>query len=240
VICGTKTSWAAGPLGEWDLPRVNFVVEGQTEETFVRDVLAEYLAPRGVYARARCVETSRTRAWVFRGGMTTYLRAKRDIQRWLSEDQGAYLTTMFDLYRLPDDFPNRPAASRIVDPLAKAEFIERGIAEDIGHRSFLPYIQVHEFESLLFCAPQITDRTLAATPHASKLEELQQIRNTFLTPEHINEGVESAPSKRLIQLYESYRKPVFGPLITQRTGMVVLRESCRHFSQWMERLETLR
>jgi hypothetical protein len=214
-------------------------VEGQTEETFVRDVLAEYLAPRGVYARARCVETSRTRAWIFRGGMTTYGRARRDIQRWLSEDRKAYLTTMFDLYQLPDDFPNRYAASRMADPLAKAEFIERGISENVGHRLFLPYIQVHEFESFLFCAPQITDQTLATTPYSSKLQELQGIRNAFPTPEHINEGVDSAPSKRLIQLYEVYRKPVFGPLITQRTGMVVLRQSCPHFHQWIERLEAL-
>lgn len=216
------------------------MVEGQTEETFVRDVLAEYLAPRGVYARARCVETSRTRAWISRGGMTTYTRAKRDIQRWLSEDRTAYLTTMFDLYQLPDDFPNKSASSRVAEPIGKAEFIERGIAEDIGDRMLLPYIQVHEFESLLFCAPQITDRTLAAPPAVSKLRELQEMRDAFPTPEHINQGVDSAPSKRISQLYEAYKKVVFGPLITQRTGMITLRASCLHFHQWIERLEAVR
>ncbi|HTT22338.1 MAG TPA: DUF4276 family protein [Candidatus Sulfotelmatobacter sp.] len=227
------------PPGESDLPRVNFVVEGQTEETFVRDVLAEYLAPRGVYARARCVETSRTRAWISRGGMTTYARAKRDIQRWLSEDRTAYLTTMFDLYRLPDDFPNRSAASRVADPLTKAELVEQGIADDVGDRRLVPYIQVHEFESLLFCAPQVTDGALAPPPSLSKLKRLQEIRDAFPTPEHIDEGADSAPSKRILQIYEAYRKPVFGPLITQRTGMAVLRENCPHFHQWIERLEAL-
>ncbi len=205
----------------------------------MRDVLAEYLAPRGVYARARSVETSRTRAWIVRGGMTTYQRAKRDIHRWLTEDRTAYVTTMFDLYRLPDDFPNRSAASRMADPLEKAELIERGIADDIGDRMLLPYIQVHEFEALLFCSPQITDQALAAPPSVSKLKALQEMRALYPTPEHINEGVESAPSKRLAQLYATYKKVVFGPLITQRTGMIALRASCTHFHQWIERMEAL-
>ena len=128
----------------------------------------------------------------------------------------------------------------MTDPLGKAELIERGIAEDIGDRMLLPYIQVHEFEALLFCAPQITDRSLAAPPSVSKLKELQAIRDAYPTPEHINEGVGSAPSKRLVQLYEAHKKVVFGPLITQRTGMIALRESCAHFHQWIERMEALR
>jgi hypothetical protein len=39
--------------------------------------------------------------------MSTYGKAKRDIQRWLSGDKSAYLTTMFDLYKLPGDEPYR-------------------------------------------------------------------------------------------------------------------------------------
>ena len=215
------------------------MVEGQTEETFVRDLLAEHLAIRGVYARARCVETSRTRAWIYRGGMTTYVRAKRDIQRWLKEDQGSFVTTMFDLYRLPSDFPNVDIASRLGNPLEKAALIEQGILADIANPRLLPYIQVHEFESLLFCAPEITDRTLGVSPFHSRLEEIQGVRNAFPSPEHINDGADTAPSKRILQLYPVYRKPVFGPLITQRTGVALLRENCRHFDEWVERLEAL-
>lgn len=77
--------------------RLNFIVEGQTEETFVRDVLREYLGILGVDVRARSVETSHRRGTIYRGGMTTFAKAKGDIQRWLAEDGTAHLTTMFDL-----------------------------------------------------------------------------------------------------------------------------------------------
>jgi Domain of unknown function (DUF4276) len=220
-----------------EVPRLNFVVEGQTEETFVRDLLAEHLAIHGVYAAARCVETSRTRLKIFKGGMSTYARAKGDIERWLKEDRTAYLTTMFDLYGLPDDFPNM--AKKTFDPHKKAELIESGIAADIDDPRFIPYIQVHEFEALLFCAPPITDAALGSPPAVSKLRELHDIRRAFPSPEHINDGVDTAPSKRIVQLYTGYRKQVFGPLITKRVGLTVLRGECPHFHDWISQLETL-
>ena len=109
------------------VPRLNFVVEGQTEETFVRDVLAEHLAMHGVYAVARCVETSRTRLKTFKGGMSTYARARGDIERWLKQDHSAYFTTMFDLYGLPDDFPNVGKIKSLDDPHTKAQLIENAM-----------------------------------------------------------------------------------------------------------------
>lgn len=219
--------------------RLNFVVEGQTEETFVRDVLAEHLAIRGVYAVARCVETSRTRLKVFKGGMSTYARAKGDIERWLKEDRNAYLTTMFDLYGLPEDFPSMAKISAVNDPHKKARLIEEGIAADIGDPRLIPYIQVHEFEALLFCAPAITDAALGVPPAVSRLKQLQQIKGSFPSPEHIDDGVTTAPSKRIVQLYTAYRKQVFGPLVTKRTGLNTLRHECPHFHEWVTRLEAL-
>jgi len=221
------------------VPRLNFIVEGQTEETFVRDVLAEHLAVHGVYAVARCVETSRTRLKVFKGGMSTYARAKGDIERWLKEDHAAYLTTMFDLYGLPDDFPNMANKPGANDPHKKAQLIERGIAADIRDPRFMPYIQVHEFEALLFCAPAITDAALGSPPAVSKLKELQGINGAFPSPEHIDDGADTAPSKRIVQLYAGYRKQVFGPLITKRTGLTALRRRCPHFHAWISILEAL-
>ena len=221
------------------VPRLNFVVEGQTEETFVRDVLAEHLAIHGVYGAARCVETSRTRLKIFKGGMSTYARAKGDIERWLKEDRGAYLTTMFDLYGLPDDFPNMAKRPPVHDPHRNAQLIEDGIAADIGDPRFIPYIQVHEFEALLFCAPAITDAALRSPPTVSRLKELQAISGAFPSPEHIDDGADTAPSKRIVQLYTGYRKQVFGPLITKRIGLTALRGQCPHFHDWVSKLEAL-
>jgi len=58
---------------------LNVVVEGQTEETFVRDVLAPYWGTRGIYAVARCIETSRKHGRVFKGGGRNYDKLRRDI-----------------------------------------------------------------------------------------------------------------------------------------------------------------
>ena len=39
--------------------RLNFIVEGQTEEAFVKQILSPYLAGFEVWVQARCVLTSR-------------------------------------------------------------------------------------------------------------------------------------------------------------------------------------
>ena len=119
--------------------RLSMIVERQTEETFVRDLLQEPLANRWVYVQVRCVETRRKQGRVYRGGMTTYGKAKRDIQRWLLEDKTAYLTTMFDLYKLPTDFPGFAQVKNFGDPYQKVMHLEESLAADIAEPRFIPY-----------------------------------------------------------------------------------------------------
>lgn len=222
------------------LVRVNFIVEGQTEEVFVRDVLQEPFALRGIFICARCVATSRKRGHPYRGGMTAYSKAKRDIERWLKEDQTAHVTTMFDCYALPHDFPNFAAAKKMADAYQKALLLETGIAEDIQNRRLIPYIQLHEFEGLLFSDVNAIDAILKIHhPTSSPLTTLQQLRDQFSSPEEINEGEATAPSKRLKALYPSYDKAGSGSRIAQRIGLENLRKNCRHFDEWLKKLEAL-
>lgn len=223
-----------------DYLRVNFIVEGQTEETFVRDVLQEHLVSRGVLIAVRCVQTGRQRGKIFRGGMTSFARAERDIRRWLAEDPSAYLTTMFDLYRLPVDFPQYVVAKGQHDPYRKVAILEQALAEAIGSHHFIPHIQLHEFEGLLFSDVETIDAALSLHRRPSRLGELQAIKNAFANPEEINEGEETAPSKRLIKLYPGYDKPLFGPQIARRIGLASIRAQCPHFAAWLARLENIR
>ncbi|MDD3365158.1 MAG: DUF4276 family protein [Syntrophomonas sp.] len=85
---------------------INVIVEGPTEETFIRDVLAPYWGEKGIFAQARCVETGRKKGRIYRGGGRSYEKIKRDVSRWLSQRNDAWCTTMFDLYG-PVDFPGR-------------------------------------------------------------------------------------------------------------------------------------
>lgn len=220
--------------------RLNFVVEGQTEETFVRDVLRDHLAACQVYVSARRVETGRDRkrSKIYRGGITSYAKAKRDIERWLKEDREAYLTTMFDLYGLPDDFPRITEARRQSDSYQKVELIEDAMAEEIQSHHFIPYIQLHEYEGLLFSRIEAIDQEMIVYGD-SRLNELQAIRDQFNTPEEINDDVTTAPSKRLLGLYPSYNKVTFGVLISKRIGLQIMRQECPHFNDWISRIESL-
>ena len=95
--------------------RLHFIVEGQTEETFVNQVLRPHLAYRSIVVDARCIQTSRKGGTKHRGGINNYELPKQDIFRWIREDRrpDARFTTMFDLYGLPQEFPGRSDAGSV-------------------------------------------------------------------------------------------------------------------------------
>jgi len=217
--------------------RVNIVVEGLTEETFVRDILSPFLGARRVFVTARRVETGRAAGKVYRGGLVSYEKACRDILRWLIQDKDAYVTTMFDLYRLPADFPGVSNAPQSEEPYARVARLEQALALRIGSERFIPYLQLHEFEGLLFSDVEAIDAVLGV--EHSQLRSLQVIRARFATPELIDDGESTVPSKRLITLFGGYNKPAFGSRIAARIGLPVLRRECPHFNQWISRLEVL-
>jgi hypothetical protein len=217
--------------------RLHAVVEGQTEETFVRDVLGPEFGAQNVFVDVHRITTGRKGARVFRGGMSGYTLLKIDLALWMKQDQNpdAWFTTMIDLYGLPDDFPGYGETVGRNDPIGRVEYLEERLRQDISHRRFIPYIQLHEFEALLFSEPSKFESVFPGAP--AVIQELVAIRNGFPTPEHINDRPDLAPSKRILQLLPDYRKPVAGPLITQLIGLSALRRECLHFNQWIGKIE---
>lgn len=224
------------------MKRLHITAEGQTEESFVNKTLKQHLAQFGVYADVRCVLTGKKKAKTFRGGMTTYEKAKKDISRWLREEAGnddvAY-TTMFDFYALPDDFPGYKDALLLQDPYEKVAKIEEAFAADIADPRFLPYIQLHEFETLLFVEPEKFG--IEYIDETKKIAKLRAIANEFGNPELINQGAETAPSKRIIKVFADYEnnKPAIGSMVAHEIGVDMLRRTCRHFNEWLTKLERL-
>lgn len=219
--------------------RLHVIVEGQTEETFVRGVLAEALWPHQIFPDAHRITTGRKRFRVFRGGLTTYQHLRRDLLLWMKQDQNpdAYFTTMVDLYRLPPDFPGYSQCRTYKDPLRKVECLESSFQAEITHPRFIPYLQLHEFESLLFSDP---NKIVHAFPgREDAVQPLEQVRSRFSTPEHINDGEDTSPSRQVASVLPEYvhAKPVAGPVILTHIGMTVLRRECAHFNGWVQRLE---
>ncbi|WP_448216951.1 DUF4276 family protein [Endozoicomonas sp. 2B-B] len=213
--------------------RLNIVVEGQTEEAFVNEVLQEHLQRLDIYTTAILLRTSKTG----RGGVSTFAKIENQVSRLCKEDTGAYVTTMLDYYGLPGDFPSVDLKNP-KDIYASVQRIEADFQARIGfsHR-FIPGIILHEFEALLFSDVNGFEILEADRPGlvADLEEEVEGLK-----PEAINDRPETAPSKRIIKHFRSYQKPFHGSLVAMDIGLDAMRVKCPHFAQWLEKLERLK
>lgn len=223
------------------MPRLLIHVEGQTEETFVAEVLKDHLLQSGYGAvGARLVGNPRLRSR--RGGIRSWNSVRNDIIRHLRQDSGAVATTMVDYYALPVDWPGRVGSTTLASSSEKAETVESALLEDIctefgerfDQRRFVPLVMMHEFEALLFSEPTRFATSIGRDDLSPKFTA---IRDSFRSPEDINDSVETAPSKRISVLFPEYEKPLYGVIGALEIGLLRMREECSHFNDWLERLE---
>lgn len=225
---------------------LNVLCEGQTEEKFVKEVLKPYLNGFGIVVKSRLLATSRKKN--ANGGMISYQQAKKDLSMWMKEvahrsSETHYFTTMFDFYALPDDFPGMQQSKTKNDAYLAVETVESAFGRDINSRSFIPYIQLHEFEALLFCD---IEKLIIEYPKCSK--EIENLENGLTkydgNPELVNSSPKTAPSKRIIAVIEGnhrykYNKPRSGAVVTSAIGLPVLMQKCRHFREWIEKIQSI-
>ena len=211
------------------MKKLYILVEGQTELAFVKNVLWSYLSKFGIDAIARAVETSKKGGKTFRGGVTSYDKVKRDLTNWIKSSPGAYFTTMFDFYALPTDFPGIESLHNLRGESA-VQHLEAALNSDIGYHNLIPYIQLHEFEALLF-----SDIQKLELEYPDKQREIAQLVDDVigLKPEEINSKPETAPSKRILSRIPSYDKVTSGLNITKEIGVEKLRRECPHFDSWI-------
>jgi hypothetical protein len=214
--------------------RLHFVVEGQIEETFVRDLLATELGANGIYCDVHRITTGRRKGKVFRGGMVSYQHLRNDLVLWMKQDSArdSWFTTMVDLYRLPLEFPGLAESKRLASAYDRVSFVESQFKEDMGHPRFIPYLQLHEFEALLFADTECFQVALPGI--GAELAALRAVRGQFETPELIDN--DSPPSKRICEIVPQYGKVSSGPLIANHIGLPTLRRECRHFGEWITAL----
>ena len=218
--------------------RVLAFVEGQTEEKFMKETVAYELRARNVFITATTPGRKR-----FQGGVQSWKRIRTELLRYLKEDTNQFVTTMFDYYGMPTDWPGRDAARHQAQNL-KAATVEQAMLEDISgamgsafnRQRLIPYVQMHEFEALLFSDPGILGGVI---PEQNVTPELQNVVNSFRTPEEIDDDPNTAPSKRILRLFQHYQKVLHGSIAAQRIGLTLMRRKCPHFNEWLTRLESL-
>ena len=154
---------------------------------------------------------------------------------------------MFDYYGMPLDWPGRAMAPekphRERADLVEEEMRDR-IAASLGSKlaasRFIPYIQMHEFEALFFSDPESLGDILSRNMRPQPIKrQLQRIADAVATPEEIDDNPATAPSKRILALAPDYQKVTDGNIAARHIGLRTMRQKCRHFDQWLYRLETL-
>jgi hypothetical protein len=218
------------------MKRVLVLVEGQTEETFVRDTLTAHLAPHGVHPTAVILKTKRIKSGgVFRGGVTSTAQVLGDIRRLIGDTGATCVTTMLDYYALPADFPGmatRPAG----DLYKRIAHAEQAFAAAVGDLRFLPHLVLHEYEAWIFSDPYACDWVFEDSAVPAKLAGIARAAGGA---ERIDEGPTTAPSKRVADVFPGYRKTLHGPMAVEAIGILALRTACPHAAAWLQRLETL-
>jgi hypothetical protein len=204
--------------------------EGPTEVEFVRLVLAPHLREFTVYTKPYPLNNANFGAV----SLEKLKRAQRAAIGIARSHQ--YVTTMIDLYGIPKDFVPHTTRSTALE---KATLVEARMREAFGESDrWIPYVQLHEFEALLFVDLQ---ELVAAFPGEimSVAAEKLEVDSAGLEPEEINEGRDTAPSKRILRYIPRYAKAQVGPTVAARVGLERLRARCPHFSTWITALERL-
>ena len=225
------------------MPRLYLFAEGQTEQTFADTVLKPHLTNFGVYMHNPVlIAHARKKGTVHRGGGRKYLPMKSDIVRFLKQDTAgdAFFTTMIDLYALHSEFPGREEAEKLRnDPYRRVNLLHEAWTTDVGDRRFIPFIQLHEYEAYLFT--DVTQFELFYPNSEAEIAALKKIADHVSTPELIDDGQHTAPSKRIIGQLPDYAaaKKVVGPQVGELIGLAAIRKKCSHFDKWLTRLERL-
>ena len=221
--------------------RLGVHVEGPTEEQFVNELLASHLYGQGFSSIwARLYGSGRKR-----GRGTSWPAVRREIVHHMREDKALIATTMADYYGMPKSgskaWPGRATAAALPFP-QRAKAVEDALSADIENAMgcrfdrcrFIPFVMMHEFEALLFSD---CERFAIGIDRPELADSFQEIRDSFPSPEAIDDSPVTAPSKRIEALVPGYEKPLLGALAALEIGMETMRAECPHFDCWISRLE---
>lgn len=224
------------------MKNVYIIVEGQSEENFIKKILAPYFANQNIYLTAERVITGKNSfGKACKGGGTSYKLYKNHLSKRIKQfkNQQQYkFSTMIDFYALPTDFPKFETLNKSLDKYQQIEFLEKNFFEDINSTNFIPYIQLHEFETLLFNdLSKIADEFFDIS---CDLNSFEKDISSYENLELINSSKENAPSKRIDKfVHGNYcgSKVTSSFNILKDTSVETLRKKFKHFDSWLSKIE---
>lgn len=215
------------------MKRVLILVEGQTEEQFIKTVLAPYLWQYQVIMIPTIITTKRVLSGSdHKGGLLRFRHLRQDLQRLFSDSNAALFTTFIDYYGLPSDYPGMMSVTS-PDPYKRVEHLEQVLCQTFNNERFLPFIMLHEFESFCFVDPYLTAKVMDSVEKAADLSSACRHASG---PEKINQGSDSHPSHRIKSAFPHYNKVIDGVDITTLIGLDKLRSVCPHFNRWLDQV----
>jgi len=207
--------------------RVAISVEGQTEDAFCKQVLAPYLLDYDIVLIPIIISTKRKKCGIkYKGGCVNLDRVKNELTKILPSFD--YVTTLYDLYGF--DIEGNYSALEIEDKISSM----------FSDSKLIPYIQQYEFETLLFSKPAYYEVYFGQNSAKVKIEKIIDVCGGV---ENINNSIETAPSKRIVNLFntygESYDKVFHGSSIADDIGIDIILEKCDKFRNWIKMIKDL-
>jgi Domain of unknown function (DUF4276) len=220
------------------LSRVLLLAEGFTEERFVKNVLAPHLVNYGVYLIPTVVNTKVLVSGERRKGGGDFGKLESNLHGLLGDSGAIAITMFYDYYAFPANFPQKFPAPNLADGLGAkgADSLESALATYFNDTRFKPFVHLHEFEAFMFVDAGITAAILL---NRGLAKSILNERAGFENAEAINDGVNTAPSKRIMRLAPAFQKTLQGVIIAEKTGLPALRADCPRFSAWVAWLESL-
>ena len=217
------------------MKRLIIICEGPTEKEFCESILSPFFFSKGICLFAPLIKHSH-------GGIVKWDILKKQIETHILSEK-AYVSTLIDYYGLYSKyhFPGWDAAQAIADKNTRMCTIEQAMKADIQsklQRFFIPYMQLHEFEGLLFYDVKTFENTIPQNELIGKQELVDTIA-TYPNPELINTTKENSPSHRLKRIINGYEKVLYGFYIADTIGLNNIRSKCPRFNAWVETLSQL-
>ena len=216
--------------------RIIIICEGQTEQEFCKTLLQRYFSNQNITLQVPLIKKTM-------GGIANWNVLKREIETYLRREKDVLVTTLIDYYGIKDShgFPLWAEKQAIADKSQRLDELEAAMLADVDANlrpRFVPYMQLHEFEGLLFSDKQAFYTTFYKSNELVDKAYLEQTFADFDNPEMINDGVETSPSHRLERIISGYEKVVYGCCLAEAIGLDKMRQKSSRFDNWLKRLAT--